>query len=366
MAIYVPLLKSKQGELHAIKELDPQVRAQIFPIFDIHDIPWNWETDTSKSTLDDHLAKLPENIHKCMGGIACAIDMSEVDASLSMQSGAHPLSWLLTTFRQLGATVIPVIGPGARYRPAYVAAAAQQLALDKRGCVVRVQNDTLADPTLPARLTALLSSLAIAPAETDLLIDVGDLTADAPGLYGLGLATLLSRLPGLATWRSLILAGASFPPSLGGMGQGLLNFPRACWLLWNAVRAQAPARVPVFGDYALDGADRSDLDVDPRVLQIPTGLRYSTTSDWLVVRGPSIKKAGFASMQGLSKQLAASSAFSGPGFSWGDDWIVACANGGPVGNPMTWRKAGVNHHVTFVTHQLSSLGGASALTGRIP
>ena len=364
MAIhYVPLLKAKGGEFGALKELDAAVRTQLLPIFDVPPIPWDFENEEPSKTIDEHLAKLAENIFKSIGTLPCAVDLIWLDPSARMSNGVHPLTWLFDDLRNKGVVARPVVGPD--YDAAYVAAAAAAIAIDRRGCVVRVFGPTrIFDPNLAVHLAAVLAAVTLTPGDADLLLDLQTIASGSELATALATGGVIRGLQNLAAWRELIMAAAGFPPDLSGYGQGLFVLPRTCLLTWDALRQRGVPRLPVFGDYAIDNHDRSEIDVDPKLIKPSTNVRYTVRNEWLVPKGPNWKDHSFAPMKGLCAQLVADARFAGAAYSWGDAYIQACAKGGPTGNATTWRKVGVNHHLTFAVTQIANLHAASAASGR--
>lgn len=359
MAIYVPMLKAKRGELAAIKELDPSVREQIFPVFDVPPVPWDHLNDTPAKSVDDHLKKLPENLEKSVTGIGCAIDLKWLDPSDRMSDGTHPLAWMMAQLRASGVHALPVVGTGPRYDTACIAAARAAIQSDGRGCIVRVAENRIYQANLDADLTALVSALGIAQKDAHLLIDLESIAVGSEQAVALAVPMVLGPLPSLSQWRSLTLAATAFPFDLTGIAKGLSTVPRSCWVVWYNVFIGPLARKPLFADYCVDSHDRSEPDVDPRFMKGSTNIRYAAGNEWLILKGPNWKDHGFAPMQGLCAQLIADTRYLGPTFSAGDKFIDACARGGPTSNAEAWRKAAVNHHITHAVRQLASLNAPS-------
>jgi hypothetical protein len=85
-------------------------------------------------------------------------------------------------------------------------------------------------------------------------------------------------------------------------------------------------------------------------------IRYTTPESWLIVKGRNVNQYGFEQYYDLCKQLIGRPEYVGPEFSWGDEFIWKCAQEtAGTGNATTWRKVGVNHHLTLVARQLSNL-----------
>jgi hypothetical protein len=140
--------------------------------------------------------------------------------------------------------------------------------------------------------------------------------------------------------------------------------PRLEWRLWNVLRKRTPAlsRLPTFGDYAVQSA----VAPDPEATFFPgaANIRYTCEDYWAIFRGRQLTRYGYEQFHDLSERLQQQSFYSGPGFSWGDKFILDCAmQVEGTGNNSTWRKVGTSHHLTFVVHQLSSALGTSTGSG---
>jgi len=94
-------------------------------------------------------------------------------------------------------------------------------------------------------------------------------------------------------------------------------------------------------------------------------IRYTIENDWLLFRGEGLNKknsAGHAQYPAHAQLLAERNEFSGPDFSMGDLYVYDMAQRAAreekvqnPGNPGSWIKAGINHHLTFVATQISTL-----------
>ena len=93
---------------------------------------------------------------------------------------------------------------------------------------------------------------------------------------------------------------------------------------------------------------------NPRTMRMSASIRYTTTSDWVIVKGRNVRQYGFDQYNELAQVLV------GLVDVWirisaGDRFIARCARGeaGP-GNATTWRKVGTNHHLTLVAQQAAA------------
>jgi hypothetical protein len=159
------------------------------------------------------------------------------------------------------------------------------------------------------------------------------------------------------SWRSLTLAGGSFPAALTDMKPSSTErYPRAEWAVWLAVRERMQRR-PTFGDYAIGNPDMG-TEIDPRLMRISAQLRYTADTEWLVFKARNIRDYGSEQFIDICRDLAARPEFSGPHFSWGDAYIAARADRSDSrpGNPQMWRKVGTSHHLAKAVSQIAILG----------
>jgi hypothetical protein len=209
-----------------------------------------------------------------------------------------------------------------------------------------------------------LTYLRLSPDEVVLVVDLGDLRGgdEIRDLHFVRAA--LYALPAIEAWRSVAVAGASFPEDLSDFeGASISTAPRVEWALWTKMAARPDRlhgrRIPIFADYAI--SHPLTREMDPRVMRMSASIRYTIETSWLVAKGRNVKDHGYDQYRALARKLVERSDFCGADFSWGDQFIFACAHNqaGP-GNATTWRKVGTNHHLTFVARQLSNLALLSA------
>jgi hypothetical protein len=218
---------------------------------------------------------------------------------------------------------------------------------------LRLSGTDTRSPTFGADVVSTLAQLALPATNVDLIIDVGPVVADVAGVLALGLNALIGGLPQLTAWRSFTVVSSSFPQLL--THRGVSRFPRIDWDFWQAILATSPMRKPAFGDYSIETPGFMSF---PPYIEPSAAIRYTTPTEWLVIRGTSIRKPPrFDQFRQLSRTLVGlRNDFRGPAFSWGDHFIYECANGmGRVGSLTTWRAVGTDHHLETVADQLSTV-----------
>lgn len=354
--VYVPILKWRQGEYRALRDLAPAVVAALLPLMEIPPVPWDWKNDSHAETLDEHLSDIPEQFEKHWLSSGCiAVDLPYIDPGDRLAGGIHPITRLFDEFRSRGVRAIPVTY--LQSAPAYTAAARAAVAQDGRGSLVRIVDADFADPQFAANLTAHVAALGLSPADVDLVIDLGAVAAGTEARTALAALAQLAAVPSPAAWRTLTLASGAFPSDLSCCTAGAMNeIARTDWRMWNTVRARSGglARVPLFGDYAVAHPELNE--VDPRTMNRAASIRYTADDKWLAPKGRSVKKHGTSQYGVLCQQLVADRRFAGAGFSAGDRYIAGVAAGtdGP-GSATTWRQMPTNHHLTMVVHQLQAV-----------
>lgn len=110
--------------------------------------------------------------------------------------------------------------------------------------------------------------------------------------------------------------------------------------------------MPSYSDYTI-----ANPEVPPGGRQAPHNLRYATEEEWVILKGARPQKGVVdADFMALFEDFASSRDFAGDDFSWGDEFIAACARQRTLrGNATTWRAVGVSHHLETVLRQLRSI-----------
>lgn len=348
---YVPILRGKQGEFKALEFLSSDVKARIRPLFEL-EAP----TDPGKKTLEEHYKAFAQALVRHFGTEQEFFVEDDGAADSETVGGNHPLVALFSVLHAESLTPVPVTG--LTRTAAYGAAINHVTAATQRLCI-RLEADDFNDlAALPALLNGILEATSLGHAEVDLLVDFGGLPANT-GTMTLAIVAALSTLPNIHDWRSLTLAMTAFPekPSAHVAAASTGRLPRAAWTIYQAVLASSTPRKPDYGDYAVDNPE-TELDIAPALLAntMTATIRYSTDSDWLISRGRRLKTHGYEQYRELSAGLMREPEYKGASFSWGDQYISDCAASRVgTGNQTTWRQVAVNHHITLVVEQLSSL-----------
>jgi hypothetical protein len=352
---YVPILKGKDGEYGALKELSTTAKSKLLPLIEVMSIPWDFDNKVAAKSVDDHLATVCGKIADSWGtNQSLFIDPYWIDEAERMADGKHPLTYIFDDARVKNLLPIPVTG--LRRDSNYQAAVKKIIQADQRGVCIRLENEDFKEMfELGGSLDTLLTVLDISKGNADLLLDFRSIKSDQTAQIVLSTMSIAALLNDINEWRALICAASGFPVTMPAAST-ISSVPRHEWSVWQdfAKHRKRLPRMPTFGDYGISHPDPLD-DVDPKLLRLSAAIRYTTDTDWLLLKGRSLKKYTFAQFHDLSKTLVARTEYKGPTYSWGDEFVSLCA--GRTKNPGSlgiWRKVGTNHHLTLVAEQIAS------------
>lgn len=346
---YVPILKCKRGEKRALQLLAPWVRAMIMPMVEVVEL-------RPGKTLSEHLATsfrgLPDALPR---GTSFYLDAGEIGVA-----AADAATEAFRRAEDLGLTFVPVCGPSRPATENLAAVSRVQLG----GVCVRLRRTELERGALRPALVTFMAQHGLSPSSTDLVLDMGAIEAMVvPGALAVARA-FIGAIPDVSTWRNLVLAGCSFPKSMGVLGANqYTDVERVEWLTWRDYSSAAPEavpRVPTYGDCAIQHPSGVE-GFDPRVMQVSAAVRYTSGDSWLLIKGRSTRISpareqfrALASVLAPGGQLGGR--FAGVDHCRGCADIAACASGAPnLGSAEAWRRIGTVHHITVVAEQLAAL-----------
>lgn len=356
--IYIPILKGKEGEFAALEVLATDVRDQLMPLIEIPAVPYDYANERPAKSLDEHMEAITLRLQKCCANRSIFLDLPWFGTDEHLTDGRTAFEVVLGGCATSGVTAVPVISRSSSV--SYIDAAEACSAKYGTGACIRLLvEDFEEDIDLEAEVNVLLNELGFADATSvDLVIDLEDLGREATRAI-LVARSVLSTMPRKMEWRRIILAAASFPEDLSDVDAATtVTLPRHEWDLWKALQRR-PGALPrtdiMFSDYAI--AHPFTKELDPRTMRMSANIRYTTRDSWLVVKGRNVRQYGFSQYFELCKALVERPEYCGQQYSWGDNYIAECATAGKTGpgNATTWRKVGVNHHLTLVTRELANL-----------
>lgn len=354
---YVPCLRWKQGEYQAVWRLPDTTKRVFTPLIEAPEIGWDFENEIEVKTIDERLAPFARRVHRKWRKRACFVDLHLIERSERIGTGIHPVSFVFDGLREMKCSAIPVTGLDRD--DAYQQEIRKVLTQDKSGVCLRIKIEQAARSSVQEEVESLLTTLDIQAVNCDLIIDLG-----APNFIPLegfskAIQAIVRAFPYLNNWRTFTVLGTSFPETMASIEKGGKLVLRYEWQLYKILVSnfqKARLRLPTFGDYAI--SHPKVLIVDMRIVKPSATIRYTTNDAWYIVKGENIRDYGYGQYRRLSEQVKNSRHYCGPTFSWGDQYIQECANGGKTGNLTMWRQVGTNHHIVKVAQDIASFYGS--------
>lgn len=336
---YVPIMRTKAGELEAMQRTDGAIAQHMLPFFELHNVSW------TNDDFEEKAAKLAKQAKKAWGwGVPCILDLGVLDGA------SRIIAATLEAFHDEGPTFVPAVN--LERSPEFHSTMADVVRDIGLGICLRLilREDS---PDLQQDLKKLLRQYPLPPEQVDVVIDFGA-SASLPRVLAPWLIDLVNSIPDVDKFRTFALAATTFPRNMGDyQSQAISRAPRGEWRLWREVAANPGlARKLDFGDYT--AAYPEDIVFDPKKMSIGAKIKYTSEEDWLIVKGRGIKGRGYEQYRTLSHALTKQDEYTGEEFSWGDEFIQNCAEGkGKPGSARIWVSVAVNHHLAFVVNQLS-------------
>lgn len=352
---YLPALQSRAGELRALANASKDTWEHLTPI--IHLAGRMQSTPLSAGAVREQVRKIAASV----GQHTVYLDTLRLGSTHPVTAGKGTVPLLRAIYaqaRKRKMCFVPLAHAGES-DPQHVELISDAMLEDGHGVGIRYRLRSVVPPagaTVEHYLSALLESLNTPVTDADLIVDLQYIDGDVE-LDPRDVARALSRMLAVGPWRSVVLLGTSMPSSLGDVNEGTLgSLPRREWHLWGELHEKGLARMPAYGDYAI----QNPLPPKGGGPGMRANIRYTTDSETLIARGhgPVIQE-GSEQYRELCEQLVGCTGFSGDDYTWGDRIIHECATGmiAPGAQDM-WRGAGTSHHLRFITEQLKQTPAA--------
>lgn len=345
---YVPILKGRQGEFDALRDVQESTRQAMVPLIEV--VPRS--EDPTIDEVNRACTNTAEQLADGYTGHPLMLDAGLFDLSVE-HTGQTAVGVLAAWARSVGLDAQPVVrlsDPSAAHRDAGRAHQA-----DGRGLTIRLTGDDIDEDAedVDAALEALLQAASAGRQDVDLLLDLGAIEGDIAVRGGASLVRALLRgLDRVEAWRSVTVAAGAFPVDLSQFTADTVGErPRYDAQLFDSVRSKKLPRDVDFGDYAI--AHPAPIS-GGRYLPAPQ-LRYTTAEHWLVLKGRRNVPEGNAQFQRICERIAQRPDFVGARLGRADARIAAGSPQG-TGNATTWRAIGTTHHLDYVTARLTTLG----------
>lgn len=364
---YVPILRWKQAERYALRNLRNEDRDRITPLIELTPTIFkSRRTEDQEAKWLDPAQVLEKEAKKLLE--TCLnrpffLDLRHVTVEIARSRGkVHALEYLAEIGRAYKLALVPVTGLSRSH--GYQSSVRSANKQDGRGICLRITPSEVLQTGFAATIRDFLKSFNLDAKAVDLFLDY---EADDPSEPDP--QVLLAQIPDLNQWRTLSLASGAFPPDLQGFQLGSSKIPRRDWQLWKKIVSQdgkQRARKPTFSDYTIQhGRYKEPVEgCNPSA-----SIRYTLDEEWLIMRGEALRGRGTnpAEIRPGREQWNAhaellcenTELFYGDTFSWGDSFIhERSVNKQNHGSPEIWLRAGINHHMTVVSRQIANLNVA--------
>lgn len=363
---YVAVVRLKPAELGALRLLRAKHRALITPLIEI--LPTSRllanadEVDGAQlvfdlgnggnSNLAANLGQIAKRIGQAWGQSAAWVDLGLLPKELRTPDAQHAIKifWDAVTHMNLSLTPVVYLDSDGPYR-----AAISEVAKSGVGACLRIRLEELQASNFHEQLSVLLSDLGVSYGEIDLVIDYGLFHVDQPPF-----SHITKRLPALRNWRTFTVLCGSFPKNLEPLELGKNYLLRDEWHRWLEQVTGADAileRLPTYGDYTIQYA----VYEEPPPFSNPSAsIRWADVDYWVVFRGEALRSKngpGSEQYRGNALLLTELKEFRGEDFCEGERYLFHVATDAIAtpGSPMTWLRAGINHHLTLISETISDI-----------
>jgi hypothetical protein len=354
--MYVPALRWRQGEYQALLRLTNRIKDRIVPFITIPEIEFDFEEWRPKKSVQEHVHPFAARYKSKWGKRPAWVGVHKSIVLSPMDDGRDIFTYVFEELRGYEANAVPAVPLGAD--PATIRAVAAIIKRDSLGAAISLRLEDLMKATPSADVRAFAAALDIELAETDLIVDLGAPNFEPYMTFSGALIVALRRLNDLDAFRNFVLIGTAIPETFKDIAKGFDEIPRHDWLFYQALLARLPAgmRRPNFGDYTIVHPEFTPVDM--RKIKSAGKIVYTTPGNWAVRKGGAFRDNP-AQMHDHCADLVSRPIFKGAGYSSGDDYIAKCAvrKEGPS-NQTRWKNVAINHHITHVLDDLSTIGAA--------
>lgn len=357
---YMPILKWKRAEQGALRGLEEEHKKHITPLiqFVMPKYKPHEQLEDIVARFEEQASQTPEKFIEVWGHTPIFVDFSLLFTTpLKVKS----LNIILREGHKLGASFIPVmhLNDDREIKKAVYSLAKE----NKSGVCLRLICSDFSDLTLTKLnqdIIELLSpSSGLKGKDIDLLVDIKE--TEENGDKCTKYLNLSQSIPNLLKWRTFTFGSGSFPEDLSGCKLEEENLiPRIDWKVWkNHAENKKLRRKPAFADYTIQHPIYKEVS---QFFSPTTSIKYTLENEWLIMKG---ERQKFNKYLANAKLLVDDKRFYGKDFSDGDKYISEKAEHfeaymkNPAikgtGSTETWLRAGINHHLVLVAHQVANL-----------
>ncbi|MFH1288146.1 MAG: beta family protein [bacterium] len=365
---YIPILRWRPAEIKALEKLFQQDRENVTPLIEfVVPAPSTKNQDgksiitkTSREKFLEALPNVSKDLLKSCGQNSVFVDVHLLESTIRASS----LEQILSSSNELNSIPVTYIFPVASSDAdmATRTIAVNYAKSTGHGICIRIDKSHLEEKNISLHIANFVEDNGLDIENADLLVDLGVINQNTTAT---DITKQLTQIPDLDKWRSFIMSGGVFPKNLMEFIPGKAHeLNRLDWQLWKTIRDNTLLRTPLFSDYTIQCPNYERIDAIGSV-----SVRYTDDDKWWIFRG---KKPGLVNPKtkekgpGLEQYVDHARTLTGKSFSkfykcanysFGDSEIarIAASDNKKPGNAATWLTIGINHHITLVARQVSSL-----------
>lgn len=349
-----PHLRLKEGEIVASVNVPRDVKPYLAPIF-VAAPPNDRDPQKGRKLTNAELVvETGKRVARAWGHLPCMLDIRFLTKRLGLENAVDWVPKVYHTAVLHGANVGAVINLADAHGvmlQGYVRA----MKLSGLFPAIRLSLGDMQMSELEVQLSAVLGALATSPIGAVVILDFGGSDLSVVSIAADVFAAAYERLAAYGTWHKIIISSTSYPEKNPAPEDGLVLLPRNELAVWEAMvdSGAIDPDVAVFGDY---GPDSSKFEFKGGGSAPIPHYRYSTSSQWLVVRGNK-RTTQRDNVLAIAEKLTQHTLFMGSDFSYGDRYYFDSAAGDVTGGATEWRAANVNHHLQLLAHDVGALRG---------
>jgi hypothetical protein len=354
---YVPILKWKRAEQGALKLLSVESKSVMTPLIQLV-MPNHKSTEKLEDVVTKSEKIAPEVRGKIIDVWGTAPVFIDVSLLFTTPLKVSSLITVCNDPQSIGGMLIPVIYMSDEEEIKNISYSI----VKKTGsglCLRITDYDFLDIEMLNKNINSILTESGLSEREVDIIVDIKEHSQSAQKYRSF--LDLSQKIIRLQKWRTFTFAGGSFPEDLSECKFAEKNLiPRIEWTSWHEyVHVGTLLRKPSFADYSIQ---HPVYKYSTQFFHPTSSIKYTLDENWLIKKG---KKQKFELYLASAAEMVTDERFYGAGFSAGDTFIANKAQHFPVymkdqsikgtGSTETWLRAGINHHLTVVAHQIANL-----------
>jgi hypothetical protein len=348
---YMPILKWKQGEQIALRNLTKKQWEGITPIIELQPIDAAPDLSSIKAALPNYLTKVASQIVKTFPeGHSVCVDTCYLSSGYIWQVELLLHVCSVLQHNVANRHIIPVIHASSVEALSNISSKHKEFIKSQTDILVRVITDNIEALQVLPMVDEILN-LDLNKNEVHLLIDQFSLLGRQP----IDCFSSVKEYVEYATnadCASVTIGGGSFPVNLMGRKQGITEIPRVEWGVWGLFQKTGKYPDLRYADYAVTNPAPLP-EIDATKMNPSIAIRYTSKECWKLYKGRGFKSGVPGEYKALAKILVMDAVYSGEHFSYGDRQYKAATGGSDKnGNPSSWRKEATNHHIVFTAISL--------------